>query len=150
MIGALCVIGKPAVGRCDNETDEALREACGAFAGWPAATVLHGESVEIAGVTLFGLGAGIPRTRWQWSFDLSEAEAEVKLAACPVGVVLVVHSPPRGHLGGTHRHFGSTAILRRLRVRALVWRCVATSMSAADRGRGSAPHASSISDRARR
>ena len=91
----------------NNETDEALREAC---EGWKAATVLHGEGTEIDGVPFFGLGAGVPETPWDWSFDLSEEEAEAKLAGCPAGAVLVVHSPPKGHLDG--RNLGSEAILR--------------------------------------
>src|SRR3954454_7328917 len=41
----------------NNETDEALRAAA---ASWNAATVLHGEGVEIDGTAYFGLGAGIP------------------------------------------------------------------------------------------
>ena len=56
----------------NNETEEALREAT---AGWSAATVLHGDSTEVDGVTFFGLGAGIPVTPWDWSFDLSDDEA---------------------------------------------------------------------------
>ncbi len=91
----------------NNETDEALREVC---AGWPAATVLHGESTEIDGTTFFGLGGGIPTTPWPWSFDLSEEEAEEALARCPDGAVLVLHSPPKGHLDGPR--LGSEAILR--------------------------------------
>lgn len=94
----------------NNETDDALREAT---SGWEAATVLHGESVEIAGTTFFGLGAGVPTTPWEWSFDLSDDEAEEMLEPCPEGAVLVVHSPPQGHCdrssGGDH--LGSHAIL---------------------------------------
>lgn len=94
----------------NNETDDALREAT---SGWEAATVLHGESVEIAGTTFFGLGAGVPTTPWEWSFDLSDEEAEEMLEPCPEGAVLVVHSPPQGHCdrssGGDH--LGSHAIL---------------------------------------
>jgi uncharacterized protein len=94
----------------NNETDVALREAC---AGWDAATVLHGESVQIGGTTFFGLGAGVPVTPWDWSFDLTEEEAERLLAGCPEGAVLVVHSPPYGHVDGRKStHFGSRAILR--------------------------------------
>ncbi len=93
----------------NNETEEALRAAC---EGWEQATVLHGESAAIGGVEFFGLGAGIPTTPWGWSFDLTEQEAERRLAACPAGAVLVVHSPPRGHCdrssGGDH--LGSAAI----------------------------------------
>jgi Icc-related predicted phosphoesterase len=91
----------------NNETDDALRAAC---EGWKAATVLHGQSAEIGGATFFGLGAGIPTTPWPWSFDLSEDEAEEMLAGCPSGAVMVLHSPPKGHLDG--RGFGSEAILR--------------------------------------
>jgi Icc-related predicted phosphoesterase len=93
----------------NNETDEALRAACG---GWESATVLHGDGTEIDGVPFWGLGAGIPITPWDWSFDLDEVEAGAKLSGCPQGGVLVVHSPPQGHVdrmsaGG---HMGSTAI----------------------------------------
>jgi Icc-related predicted phosphoesterase len=94
----------------NNETDEALRDAC---SGWEAATVLHGEGIEIAGTRFFGLGGGVPPTPWDWSYDLTEEEAEAKLAGAPEGGVLVVHSPPSGYLDGTRgRHFGSAAILR--------------------------------------
>jgi Icc-related predicted phosphoesterase len=94
----------------NNETDEALREAATA---WPAATVLHGEAAELDGVGFFGLGAGVPITPWDWSFDLSEPDAAELLAGCPDEAVLIVHSPPRGHVdrSGTGDHLGSTAIL---------------------------------------
>jgi Icc-related predicted phosphoesterase len=110
-IGALAAIETPTIlVPGNNETEEALREAT---SGWAAATVLHGESAEVGGIELFGLGAGIPTTPWDWSFDLTEEEAEERLAACPDGAVLVVHSPPRGHCdrssGGDH--LGSAAIL---------------------------------------
>ncbi len=91
----------------NNETEEALRAAC---EGWKAATVLHGQGTEIDGVAFFGLGGGVPETPWDWSFDLSEKEAESLLGDCPDGAVLVVHSPPKGHLDG--RDLGSEAILR--------------------------------------
>jgi len=90
----------------NNETESALRAACD---GWAAAHVLHGQGVEIDGVSFFGLGAGVPTTPWDWSFDLTEEEAAGKLAAAPEGGVLVVHSPPKGHLD---KGFGSEAILR--------------------------------------
>jgi Icc-related predicted phosphoesterase len=94
----------------NNETEDALRDAC---TGWDAATVLHGEAIEIDGVAFFGLGGGVPVTPWGWSFDLTEDEAEAKLAGCPDGAVLVVHSPPKGHVDGNGgRHLGSAAILR--------------------------------------
>jgi Icc-related predicted phosphoesterase len=94
----------------NNETEDALRDACD---GWGNAIVLHGESAQIDGVTFFGLGAGIPVTPWDWSFDLTEEEAADKLAACPKGCVLAVHSPPRGHVdtSGAGEHLGSVAVL---------------------------------------
>lgn len=94
----------------NNETEEKLRDAC---SSWAAAVVLHGEATEIDGVSFFGLGAGVPVTPWDWSFDLTEGEAAQRLAACPEGCVLAVHSPPRGHVdvssGGSH--LGSVAVL---------------------------------------
>jgi uncharacterized protein len=99
----------------NNETDEALREAC---SEWDAATVLHGDATEIDGITFFGLGAGVPVTPWDWSFDLTEEEAAELLAGCPDGAVLVVHSPPKGHVdesGGVH--LGSEAVLRSIETR---------------------------------
>lgn len=118
-IGALCLIDKPTVlVPGNNETDEALHAACAVFPAWPAATVLHGNCTEIEGVAFFGLGGGVPLTPWEWSFDLTEEEAEEKLAACPTGAVLVVHSPPFGHLDGTAgRHFGSAAVLHAIEAR---------------------------------
>jgi uncharacterized protein len=94
----------------NNETAEALREAA---ADWGAATVLHGDGAELDGVRFFGLGAGVPITPWDWSFDLSEAEAAELLADAPEGGVLVVHSPPLGHVDAASdgEHLGSQAIL---------------------------------------
>jgi Icc-related predicted phosphoesterase len=90
----------------NNETEAALRDAC---AGWPAATVLHGEGTGIDGTAFWGLGAGVPITPWDWSFDLDEQRAADMLADCPEGAVLVLHSPPRGHVDNG---LGSEAILR--------------------------------------
>jgi Icc-related predicted phosphoesterase len=92
----------------NNETDDALRAAC---EGWPAAHVLHGDGTEIDGVSFYGLGGGVPVTPWGWSFDLTEEEAADRLAACPPGCVLVVHSPPKGYVDGS-RGLGSEAVLR--------------------------------------
>jgi uncharacterized protein len=109
LIDMLVVIETPTVlVPGNNETDSALREACG---GWGAARVLHGEGTEIRGVPFYGLGGGVPVTPWDWSFDLTEEEAAERLAACPQGGVLVVHSPPKGYVDGK-RHLGSEAILR--------------------------------------
>ena len=108
LIDMLVVIETPTVlVPGNNETEDALREAC---QGWKAATVLHGEGKTIDGVDFYGLGGGIPTTPWDWSFDLTEEEAEAKLAGTPEGGVLVVHSPPKGHLDGP-RELGSEAIL---------------------------------------
>jgi uncharacterized protein len=112
MIEALAEIETPTVlVPGNNETEDALRSAC---EGWGAATVLHGEGAELAGEPFFGLGAGVPVTPWDWSFDLDEAAAEERLAGCPEGAVLVVHSPPQGHCdqSGGGEHLGSEAILR--------------------------------------
>src|SRR6266404_3144557 len=40
----------------NNESYDELVAAC---ANWPSATVLHGTSVEIAGLEFFGIGGGI-------------------------------------------------------------------------------------------
>jgi uncharacterized protein len=94
----------------NNETEDALRAAC---EGWDSAKVLHGQGTEIEGTQFFGLGAGIPITPWDWSFDLDEEQAGERLAACPEGAVLVVHSPPKGHCdtSSSGDHLGSQAIL---------------------------------------
>jgi Icc-related predicted phosphoesterase len=92
----------------NNETDEALRAAC---AGWPAATVLHGERTGLDGLEVYGLGAGIPITPWDWSFDLDEDQAADALADVPEGALLVLHSPPYGHADASRgRNLGSRAI----------------------------------------
>jgi len=109
LIDMLVVIETPTVlVPGNNETEEALRHAC---RGWRAAHVLHGEGTQIDGVAFYGLGGGVPVTPWPWSFDLDEDAAAARLAACPEGAVLVVHSPPKGHADGS-RHLGSEAILR--------------------------------------
>jgi Icc-related predicted phosphoesterase len=114
LIDMLVVIETPTVlVPGNNETDDALRKAC---RGWKAATVLHGEGTEIDGVPFFGLGAGVPTTPWPWSFDLTEEEAAEHLRDCPDGCVLVVHSPPKGHVDGD-RSLGSEAILRTIEER---------------------------------
>ena len=92
------------------ESDASLWRAC---ANWSSATVLHGAGAEIGGVQFFGLGGGVPPTPFPWSFDLEEEEAAEKLAGCPEGAVLVVHSPPKGYVDrALGRHLGSESILR--------------------------------------
>jgi uncharacterized protein len=110
-IDALAAIEKPTLlVPGNNETEDALRAAA---SGWGAATVLHGEGATIDGVEFFGLGAGVPITPWDWSFDLDDQMATEMLAECPPGVVLVLHSPPKGHCdaNGGGDHFGSPALL---------------------------------------
>jgi uncharacterized protein len=116
-IGALMEIDVPAVlVPGNNETEEALREAC---ADWGHAVVLHGEATEIDGVAFFGLGAGVPVTPWDWSFDLTEEAAAELLEACPEGCVLAVHSPPHGlvDVDSSGRNLGSQAVLRTIEQR---------------------------------
>ncbi len=110
-INALAPIDKPAVLVPGNhETETALWRAC---ADWPSAVILHGEGTEIGGVQFYGLGAGVPPTPFPWSYDLSDEDAAAKLADCPEGGVLVVHSPPRGYMDEARgRHLGSEAILQ--------------------------------------
>jgi Icc-related predicted phosphoesterase len=109
-IAALGAIEKPALlVPGNNETEDALRRAC---AEWPSARVLHGQGVEIGGIDLFGLGAGVPKTPFPWSFDLDDEAAAEKLGPCPEGAVLIVHSPPKGYLDlAFGKHLGSEAIL---------------------------------------
>jgi uncharacterized protein len=108
LVDALSAIETPTVlVPGNNETEAALRTAC---EGWSAARVLHGEGTEIDGVPFFGLGGGVPVTPWDWSFDLTEEEAAERLSACPEHAVLVVHSPPKGHVDGSRR-LGSEAVL---------------------------------------
>jgi uncharacterized protein len=94
----------------NNETEDALRTAC---EDWEGATVLHGQGTEIDGTQFYGLGAGVPITPWDWSFDLDDEQAAERLAGCPEGAVLVVHSPPKGHCDTSSAgdHLGSQAIL---------------------------------------
>jgi Icc-related predicted phosphoesterase len=85
---------------------DALRSAA---SGWDGATVLHGESASVDGVSFFGLGGGVPTTPWGWSFDLTEEEAGGMLASMDDGAVLLSHSPPKGHVD---KGLGSEAVLR--------------------------------------
>jgi Icc-related predicted phosphoesterase len=94
----------------NNESYDELVAAC---ANWPSARVLHGTGVEIKGVPFFGIGGGIPITPFgSWSYDFSEVEAERLLRDCPVGAVLVSHSPPKGAVDvtGSGQSLGSTAV----------------------------------------
>jgi Icc-related predicted phosphoesterase len=116
-IGGLSGIETPALlVPGNNETEEALRDAADA---WPSAFVLHGESREVGGLAFFGLGGGIPVTPWDWSFDLTEEAAAGLLDQMPEDCVLVLHSPPHGHVDTSSRgdHLGSRAILEAIEER---------------------------------
>jgi len=98
----------------NNETDDAWRAVC---AGWPAASVLHGEVTEIDDVTFFGLGGVVPVTPWDWSFDLTEQQAERMLTGLSPGADLLVHSPPKGQGKPRGRRAGTQPRPRRRRDR---------------------------------
>ncbi len=78
-----------------------------------SATVLHGQAVERAGLTIFGLGYGVPTTPFgSWSCDLTEAAAEALLAGMKNADILISHSPPKGLADSTSsgQSVGSTAV----------------------------------------
>lgn len=110
-IDVLRAIERPAVLVAgNNESTEELAHAC---RDWPTAHVLHGTGVQIAGVDFFGIGGGIPTTPFgAWSYDFTEEQAAAMLADCPVGCVLVTHSPPKGAVDASSRgqSLGSVAI----------------------------------------
>lgn len=77
------------------------------------AHVLHGGGTRIGGLTLFGLGYGIPVTPFgDWSCDLDDATATSMLAGCESADILVTHSPPKGvgDVTSDGKSIGSTAI----------------------------------------
>ena len=88
------------------ESAEELRAATGA-------TVLHGESVEVHGLTVFGIGYAIPVTPFgAWSCDLTEADATTLLDRMDEADILISHSPPKGVVdtNGQGVSLGSTAV----------------------------------------
>ncbi len=118
IIAALSVIKKPVVLVPGNsESMEELLEAC---RPWTNARVLHGSQTTIDGIIFFGIGGGIPITPFgDWSYDFSENEAFDLLRDCPIGSVLVSHSPPWGVLdvssGG--KNLGSQAVRETVNVK---------------------------------
>lgn len=95
VIEVLATIDRPTVLVPGNsESYEELAVACD---GWPSAEVLHGSGTVIDGIAFWGLGGAIPVTPFgAWSYDFSEEEAQRLLADCPVGAIIVSHSPPKG------------------------------------------------------
>jgi len=76
-------------------------------------TVLHGAGATLAGVSLFGLGYGVPVTPFgAWSCDLTEEDAAAMLARLDAVDILICHSPPKGVADRTSsgQSVGSTAI----------------------------------------
>ncbi len=94
----------------NSESVDELESAC---QGWDQVHVLHGSAVDLLGVSFFGLGAAVPETPFgSWSYDLSEDDARAHLSACPVGAVLVSHSPPKGavDVSSSGESLGSVAV----------------------------------------
>ncbi|MEM1131118.1 MAG: metallophosphoesterase [Pseudomonadota bacterium] len=77
------------------------------------ATVLHGESRYLQGLTIFGIGYAIPVTPFgDWSCDLTEDQAEAMLNRMDQADILISHSPPKGvaDISGNGLSLGSTAV----------------------------------------
>lgn len=108
-IDALAAITRPMIlVPGNNESVTALWRAAAVLAD---ATVLHGETARIGGREFFGLGAGVPPAPFPWSWNLSEERAAAKLANCPEGAVMIVHSPPKGHVDVAFgKHLGSESV----------------------------------------
>jgi len=110
-IDALAHIGIPVILVPGNhESRDELADAC---KGLDSFHMLHGETLQLGGVTFFGIGCGIPETPFgPWTVDLSEDDAELLLSRPPGPFVFVTHSPPFGCLDAlaNQQHVGSRAI----------------------------------------
>lgn len=119
VINWLNVIVKPTILVPGNsESYEELEEAC---QGWTSAHVLHGNGMELDGISFFGIGGGIPITPFgSWSYDFSEEEAENLGADCPDHAVLISHSPPKGVLDRSSigLHLGSKTIRKIIEIKS--------------------------------
>jgi Icc-related predicted phosphoesterase len=94
----------------NHESQSELLEACKGLHNFH---VLHGEELEVGGVTFFGIGCGVPETPFgPWTVDLSEDDARQLLSRPSNPFVLITHSPPFGCLDAlaTQQHVGSRAI----------------------------------------
>lgn len=90
------------------ESADELRDAAHANS-----TVLHGETTEVEGIRVFGLGYAVPVTPFgEWSCDLTEDEAAQMLSPCEAVDLMVLHAPPKGLADVTSSglSLGSTAI----------------------------------------
>lgn len=59
--------------------------------------ILHGETLEINGLRIGGIGYGVPVTPFgDWSCDLNENKAAELLAPMSGLDILITHSPPHG------------------------------------------------------
>ena len=75
--------------------------------------VLHGTGTTVDGLSLFGLGYGVPQTPFgAWSCDLTEDQAMAHLQSCKKTDILILHSPPKGvaDLTSAGQSVGSVAI----------------------------------------
>lgn len=93
-----------------GNAESAEELATAAAPGW---SVMHGSGATLCGLSLFGLGYGVPVTPFgDWSCDLDEASAAALLATCTQADILVTHSPPKGmaDITSTGASVGSTAI----------------------------------------
>ena len=110
-IASLSRISKPTLlVHGNHENHDELANAC---ATWKSARILHGTSIEIDGITFFGMGGATPVTPFvPWSVDVSEKEAGKMLAMCPEKSILISHSPPFQCLDAINpkQHLGSKSI----------------------------------------
>lgn len=77
------------------------------------ARVLHGEAIEVQGLTIFGIGYAIPVTPFgAWSCDLTEDYAAAMLDRMDSADILISHSPPKGiaDVSSSGQSLGSTAV----------------------------------------
>jgi Icc-related predicted phosphoesterase len=92
----------------NHETAQSLTAAA-----TPNMTVLHGQAVEIGGISVFGIGYGIPDQPFEaWSTDLTEAEAADLLETCDQADIILSHSPPKNIADRIQsgQNVGSTAL----------------------------------------
>ncbi len=119
VIDWLSVINRPTILVPGNsESYEELMKAC---EDWSSAIVLHGNGLEMDGISFFGIGGGIPVTPFgSWSYDFSEEEAEDLLKDCPNHAVLISHSPPKGILDRSSigLHLGSKTIRKTIETKS--------------------------------